>query len=449
MIAGMHAIVRILISGLLWVSLAAFPQSPIRDLTILHINDLHARLTPNADGLGGFAHVATLLKRERAATPASITLHAGDFVQGTPVSTMFEGVPIFEVANRLGIDVNTLGNHEFDYGWRKIAEYLKVTTIETVNANVVNDRGERMLDKAYVVREVGGVRLAIVGALLENLPVRATEMGPWHVAPVVESLRPVVAEAKQRADLVLVLGHIRVREAEQVLKELPDVAVVVFGHPHDGLEKELEQDGRIGVQASGYGRDIGRLRLRYDTERRRIVWHEWARLPVDSRTIPADPDVNREVQAWEAKVSSVVDVPIGRATKLVDRDAGRVLMEQALIDRFKADAAFIERGSVRDEIPEGRLLARHLWNMSPFQDPAVTLTVSGREFAALFPDDAPPLLAGGATTIDPARTYRLSTSRYTALGWIELQGKAFPMTDEGITVRDAVIDWIKQRTVIP
>jgi 2',3'-cyclic-nucleotide 2'-phosphodiesterase (5'-nucleotidase family) len=120
-----------------------------------------------------------------------------------------------------------------------------------------------------------------------------------------------------------------------------------------------------------------------------------------------------------------------------------------LIDRFKADAAFIERGSVRDEIPEGRLLARHLWNMSPFQDPAVTLTVSGREFAALFPDDAPPLLAGGATTIDPARTYRLSTSRYTALGWIELQGKAFPMTDEGITVRDAVIDWIKQRTVIP
>ena len=64
-------------------------------------------------------------------------------MQGTPVSTMFEGVPVFEVANRLGIDVNTLGNHEFDYGWRKTVEYLKVTTIDTVNVNVVNERGER------------------------------------------------------------------------------------------------------------------------------------------------------------------------------------------------------------------------------------------------------------------------------------------------------------------
>ena len=110
----MNAIVRTLISGLLWASLVALPQSPVRDLTILHVNDLHARLTPNADGLGGFAHVATLLRRERAAAPASITLHAGDLVQGTPVSTMFEGVPVYEIANRMGIDVNTLGNHEFD-----------------------------------------------------------------------------------------------------------------------------------------------------------------------------------------------------------------------------------------------------------------------------------------------------------------------------------------------
>ncbi len=374
---------------------------------------------------------------------------AGDLVQGTPVSTMFEGVPVFEVANRLGIDVNTLGNHEFDYGWQKTAEYLKVTTIDTVNVNVINERGERLVDKPYVVKEVGGVRLAIVGALLENLPVRATEMGPWRVAPLVDTLRPVVAEAKQRADLVVVLAHIRIRDAEAILEQLPDVAIVVFGHPHDGLEKELERDGRLGVQATGYGRDIGRLRLKYDTEGRRIVSHEWTRLPVDSRTIPADTAVDREVHAWESKVSAVVDVPIGRSTKLIDRNAGRMIMQQALLDRFKADAAFIENGSVRDEIPEGALLARHIWNMSPFQDPAVTVTLSGRELVELFPNNAKPLLAGGATTVDPAKTYRLSTSRYTALGWIELQGKAFPMTVENARVREVVIDWIKQRKVIP
>src|SRR5262245_53186531 len=249
----MRVIVRTAISALLWASLVSLQQPPTRDLTILHLNDLHARLTPDSDGLGGFAHVATLLKRERAAAPASITLHAGDVVQGTPVSTMFEGVPVFEVANLFGIDVNTLGNHEFDYGWRRILDYLKVTRIPMVNANVINDRGERLIDQAYVVRDVGGVRVAIVGALLENLPVRATEMGPWRVAPVVDSLRPAVAEAKQRADLVVVLAHFRLRDAQDVLAQLPDVGIVVFGHPHDGLEKAIERDGRLGVQASGYG----------------------------------------------------------------------------------------------------------------------------------------------------------------------------------------------------
>ena len=221
------------------------------------------------------------------------------------------------------------------------------------------------------------MRLAIVGALLENLPVRATEMGPWHVAPLVDTLRPVVAEAKQRADLVVVLAHIRIRDAEAILEQLPDVAIVVFGHPHDGLEKPLERDGRLGVQASGYGRDVGRLRLKYDTEAAASCAHEWARLPWIRRQIPADPAVDREVQAWESKVAAVVDVPIGRSTKAIDRHAGRMIMQRALLDRFKADAAFIEGGSVRDEIPEGALLARHIWNMSPFQDPAVTVTLSG------------------------------------------------------------------------
>jgi len=57
--------------------------NPVRELTILHLNDLHARLRPDADGLGGFAHLATLLQRERAIAGASLTLHAGDLVQGT------------------------------------------------------------------------------------------------------------------------------------------------------------------------------------------------------------------------------------------------------------------------------------------------------------------------------------------------------------------------------
>src|SRR5580698_9283159 len=82
----------------------------VRPLTILHSNDLHAHLLPDDHGMGGFAYLATAVREERAHSAASLYLNAADLVQGTPVSTLFQGLPIYEIANLLGFDVSTLGN---------------------------------------------------------------------------------------------------------------------------------------------------------------------------------------------------------------------------------------------------------------------------------------------------------------------------------------------------
>src|SRR5438067_343855 len=97
-----------------WALLLAPGAAPdVRKLTILHTNDLHAHLLPNEEGQGGFAYLATALRQQRAGCAECLYLNAGDLVQGTPVSTIFHGLPVYEIANRLGIDVATLGNHEF------------------------------------------------------------------------------------------------------------------------------------------------------------------------------------------------------------------------------------------------------------------------------------------------------------------------------------------------
>src|SRR5262245_34672365 len=118
-IGAMIPHLRIVAAALVVLSVLGFglQAQTIHDITIFHFNDLHARLTPDNDR-GGFAHLATLLKQERGAVRNSLTLYGGDLVQGTPVSTLFKGVPIFEIANGLKIDVACLGNHEFDYGWQ-------------------------------------------------------------------------------------------------------------------------------------------------------------------------------------------------------------------------------------------------------------------------------------------------------------------------------------------
>src|ERR1035438_5668667 len=145
-------------------ALSALAQD-VRPLTILHSNDLHAHLLPDDKGMGGLAYLATAVREERARSTASLYLNAGDLVQGTPVSTIYKGLPIYQIANRLGFDVSTLGNHEFDYGWRRIQDFVKTANFPIVSANVVNDQGEFLAGKPYVIKTVGGIRVAVIGLL--------------------------------------------------------------------------------------------------------------------------------------------------------------------------------------------------------------------------------------------------------------------------------------------
>jgi 5'-nucleotidase/UDP-sugar diphosphatase len=435
--------------------LAGCRQSTVHELTILHFNDLHDRLLPDPDGKGGVAHLATVLQRERAAASASLTLSAGDLVQGTPVSTVFQGLPDYEIANSMGIDVNCLGNHEFDYGWRRIRDFMQIANFPTVSANTMDASGNRLLNPPYFIREVGGMRIAVVGALLQNILGSTTLelLGPYHVAPTVEALRPIVAEAKQHADMVIVLGHLEKPEAESILRELPDVSVVAIGHEHTPWKEPIEIDGRFVVHAEGYGRQVGRLALQYDTATRRILSHEWAAIPVDASVYPADPAVQAQVDKWEAKVSAIVDVPIGQSSKPFSRDEIKELMERAMLDRtasdrFPSDLAFTNLSGVRDTLPEGQLLARHVWHVMPFDDYVVVAEVPGDQLLKLEDPSRAGVKVAGTAKIDPRRVYRLVTIDFLASSWAD-RGYKFRVTNQGVLLRDVLIDWIKQRKVIP
>jgi 5'-nucleotidase / UDP-sugar diphosphatase len=435
---------------LLWAGLlAGCRQSTVHELTILHFNDLHDRLLPDPDGIGGVAHLATLLQRERAAAHASLTLHAGDLVTGTPVSTLFQGLPDYEIANNLGIDVNCLGNHEFDYGWRRIGDFMQVANFPTVSANTVDASGNRMLNPPYVILNAGGMRVAVIGALLKTVADTTTleRLGPYHAAPNVETLRPIVAEAKQRADMVIVLGHLDKPEAESILRELPDVSVAVIGHEHTPWKEPIEVDGRFVIHAEGYGRQVGRMVLRYDTATRRITSDEWTGIAVDDSNYPADPVVQAQVDKWEAKVSALVDIPIGRATRDLPRNEVQALIERAMLDRVPADFSFTNRGGVRDILPKGELLARHVWDVIPFDNRVVTLEIPGDQLAALT-DPSGRVQKVVTAPLDPQRVYLMVTSDFVAQSWADI-GKKFPRRDQGVLLRDVVIDWIKQKKVIP
>src|SRR5262249_42191150 len=139
----------------------------VRSLTILHTNDLHARLMPLDNHRGGLAYLASAIRRERAHCSDCILLNAGDLAQGTPVSTIFHGLPVFEIANRLGFDAGTLGNHDFDYGWMQTRKFVEISTYPTVSCNVVGADGKLFTPHPYVILTVNGLRVAVIGAMTD------------------------------------------------------------------------------------------------------------------------------------------------------------------------------------------------------------------------------------------------------------------------------------------
>jgi 2',3'-cyclic-nucleotide 2'-phosphodiesterase (5'-nucleotidase family) len=430
--------------ALLLFALSALAQD-VRPLTILHSNDLHAHLLPDDQGMGGFAYLATAVREERARSSASLYLNAGDLVQGTPVSTLYQGLPIYQIANHLGFDVSTLGNHEFDYGWRRIQDFIKAAKFPIVSANVVNDSGEFLAGKAYVIKTVGGIRVAIIGVLLGDLVgnlATPDKVGPWHVLPVVETVRKYAAELRDKSDLIVVLGHIHDAEADAILQQIPEVSVAIVGHTHKEYAKLHNFDGRVGALVTSYGAELGRLDLQVDITAHKLKSAEWKIIQVDSQKLTPDPKIASDIAHWEAKVSKIVDVPIGEAKHRFERRDLQILVERAMAEETGSDFAWVNLGNVRDVIPAGTIMARTIWNILPFDNAVVIGKFKGSQL--------PPKVREGRA-LDPDRDYTLAITDFTAANQastdqLNVSGLAFPKT--AAMQRDMVIAWIKKKKIL-
>ena len=416
----------------------------IRTLTILHTNDLHARMMPLENHHGGFAFLATVIRRERDGCKDCILLNAGDVAQGSPVSTIFHGLPVFEVANLFGYDAGTLGNHDFDYGWMQTRKFMQTAKYPIVSCNVVGAEGQLLAEKPYVILNVNGLRVAVIGAMTDDLKTLTipSTMQQWHTTPVMETARRYAAELKDKSDLIILLGHITPQEELKFLATATEIPVMVTGHAHNGLPQPLMQDGRILVRVKGYAEELGRLELKVDTVKKAPVDYTWKHILVDSTVTPPAADVAAAVKHWEDEVSARVDRPLAVSARAFDKREVKGLIEQAMRTQTGADFAFMNLGGVRDTVPKGQLLVRNIWDIMPFDNRVVTGKFKGRDL---------PAVVLGNRQVEPDREYTLAVSDFTAANQstpenLRTTGLQFPH-DAGM-LRDILLDWFRKKKTI-
>jgi len=287
---------------------------------------------------------------------------------------------------------------------------------------------------------VKGIRVALIGDIMDDLAALTTpdRMGPWRALPAAETVRKYCAEVRGRADLVVVLAH---TGDPAVLDALPGAGVVIAGHVHGALESAREKDGRVLVRSDSYGRELGRLDLQLDLAAGRIASWNWKHIRIDSRALPAAGDVAARVAKWDKRVAKIVDVRIGAATQEIAGPALRALIEDAMREATGADLACMNPGGIRDRLRPGNLLARHVWNLMPFDNTVVVGKFRG--------DQLPQTVTQGRQ-IEAGRQYTLAINDFMAANQkTELKATGLVFNDTGKLLRDVIIQYIRKRGTVP
>ena len=115
------------------------------------------------------------------------------------------------------------------------------------------------------------------------------------------------------------------------------------------------------------------------------------------------------------------------------------LIEQAMAEHTGADLAFMNLGGIRDIIPEGTVLARHVWNVMPFDNRVLTGKFMGSQL--------PPAVSRGRS-IDPQRHYALAVPDFIAVNQTEMGASGLTFSQDGPLLRDVLIEWIKKRKIL-
>ena len=259
---------------------AAAPADGTKRVTILHTNDTHDHLDPFPAGsgrmsdLGGIARRATLVKRLRKELGAVLLLDAGDAFQGTPYFNEWKGSLDFKLMSLVGYDAVTLGNHDFDAGVDGLLAAMKEATFPFVCTNLAFPGAPELAKRVAprLVREVGGVKVGILGATyaFDGMVLAENHKGVAWIDPVA-ALAPEVKRLREqeRCELVLLSSHLGMKGEGgrmgnlELAAQVPGIDAIISGHTHQFMDEPAvvkNTSGQTVVFEVGYGgADLGRL----------------------------------------------------------------------------------------------------------------------------------------------------------------------------------------------
>ncbi len=386
--------------GFLAIS-SAEAGSETKSLRILWTNDTHGYLNPlyhkeieetnyleiaKREGkIGGWANLATLIKKYRAEAPNSTLLFdSGDTWQGTGVALFTKGSAIVKVMNALKYDAMTPGNVDFLYPSEVFLNLVKQSNFPVIAANMYDTEWGDPAFKQYIIKEIAGLKVAIIGMTYQWTAKTGNRdyTKEWSFGLREDEVRALIKKIKEqyKPDLVIMLSHMGFKVDKKYPTRVKGIDVIVGAHTHDNVYNPPVIDGTIVVQAGSHGKFLGKLDLQVRDKKIVSFKHEIIR--VVDKDIIADPEIEKLIEAEYAPFKEKLERIIGRTKTMMYRRATYEnpmdnFITDAYRDMFNTDVAFAPAWRFGLTILPGDITVEDVYAMISTNEHAITFTLNG------------------------------------------------------------------------
>jgi len=471
------------------------------DLRILAINDFHGYLRPPSGGIrisdpddvtrkiaipaGGAEHMATLVKELREGRKNTIFVAAGDLIGASPfLSAMFHDEPTIESLSMMGLELASVGNHEFDEGKVELKRmqnggchpvdgcqgphpfpgagfhYLAASTIE-------KDTGKTIFPP-YEIRQFDGIPVGFIGLTLKGTPdiISPTSAAGLEFKDEADSVNASVAELKARGvEAIVVLIHeggfptgdynecpgISGAIVEITKKFDSAVDVVVSGHTHRAYVCQI--DGRLVTSGDKYGTLVTAIDLKLDPKSGDVVSAKADNVIVRSNSLPKDAQQTALIEAYDKVSAPIANRRAGSITETLSRVPGGAgestlgdIIADAQLAATRADAngaaviAFTNPGGIRADIvrkEDGAVTYAELFASQPFRNQLVTLSLTGDQIRNMLEQQ----------WLDPRRPRILQVSKGFHYTWDAAKAYGERVNAASISLNGELVDPLKSYRV--
>ena len=455
-------------------------------LRILAINDFHGHIATSSSSFGGVGRVDYLAANLTSAAEEaehSVFVSAGDLIGGSPlISALFHDEPTIEAMNLMGLEINAVGNHEFDEG---PAELLRMqnggphpvdgdldgdpfhgANFQFLGANVVYDSTGTTLFPPYAVRQYDGVKVAFIGLTLEGTPNIVARYGVEGLtfldeADTVNALVPGLRQ--QGIEAIVVLLHeggfsdggqddcgsgLTGPIAEVTARLDAAVDLVIAGHTNDEFICEI--NGKWVTMADNAGRLFTVIDATLDRDTGDLTVRDIRNQPNTQEGTTPVPALTALIDKYQTLTDPRANAVVGTVNADIIRernDAGESALGNVIADAHLtatrgagAVVAFMNSGGMRDDIryaasgeeADGELTYGEAFAVHPFGNSMVTMTLTGAQIHAL--------LERQFRSDDPESNRVLQVSEGFSYTWDAQQPVGSKVDASTITIEGEVVD---------